>query len=82
MAGNPHDATGARIDRPSKKLAERLEAGHKENMAEVERLQKEEDLRKEQDPSNLYARINYLERQIKKLNTSVNKLVKAIENDS
>ena len=81
VSGNSHDPTGARIDRPSKNLAARLEAGHKENMAESARLQEEEKIRREQDPSNLYARINYLERQMKKLNTNLNKLIKAQSNE-
>ena len=71
-------ATGReKINRPSADLPRRLAEGD-EQMKAAAAAQKaqEEEARQLADPSNLNSRISYLERQLKKALTEINKLKK------
>ena len=73
-----HSTGKEKINRPSSGLAGRLAEGD-EKMRAAAAAQKaaEEEARLLADPSNLNSRISYLERQLKKALTEINKLKKA-----
>lgn len=72
-----HTSGKERINRPSADLPRRLAEGDErmKAAAAAQRAQ-EEEVRELTDPSNLNSRISYLERQLKKALTEINKLKK------
>ena len=76
--GNDHDASGSRIRRPSSSLSTKLaESGEKMRREASALKAKSERVAKEQSPESLLARVAYLERQLKKMVTEVNRLKKS-----
>ena len=76
IAGNNADHTGERI-KVSPSLAKKLDEGDKKLRAEAkEQLQQIRAAEENADPSNINSRISYLERQLKKAMTEINRLKK------
>ena len=67
-----------KINSPSSDLPRRLAEGDERMKAEAKaQREREEEVRALSDPTNLNNRISYLERQLKKAVTEINKLKKA-----
>lgn len=81
VSGNEtHDVTGGRINRPSAALPQKLADGDEKirREAAAQRLA-EIEAKEAASPVTINARLAYLERQQKKLQNSLNKLIKQID---
>ena len=73
---NDHDETGDRINRPSPKLAERLNEGHNRAMDEIKADAQQKEDAKALTNEALNSRVAYLERTLKKVQSQLRKLEK------